>query len=68
MARWDLMVRRVRFLATSCGVYQPPFLYELDPPLSVGLDGHSNGMGDIGESQSYLRDTLAVLSSEENSP
>jgi len=65
MARWDLTVRRDRFLATSCWrgrvLLVTPFPSRCQFPLPQRLRNCSMGV-------SYLGDTLLVLASEENGP
>lgn len=63
MARWDLTVRRDRFLATSCNSHQPSVL---PGQSSCHLPASTPQMGTWD--MPYLRDTLLMLSSEQNSP
>lgn len=57
MARWDLTVRRERFLAISCENIVRQFWLFLAARAVFRVSNAS-----------YLRDTLLVLSSEEDSP
>jgi hypothetical protein len=50
MARWDLTVRRLRFLATSCKVVSmcPPFWGPLFPRIDISVGKAGYAPVDIG--------------------